>query len=55
MILYTIQAPKWQLKSSFVFKNVSQKEAITADKQAIYIGAEKHRLLGGPFLYILEK
>ena len=55
MILYTIQAPKWQLKSLFVFKNVSQKEAITADKQAIYIGAEKHRLLGGPFLYILEK
>jgi hypothetical protein len=54
-MLFDIHAQKWKLKSSYVFKNISQKEAITTDQHAIYIGAEKHRLLGGPFLYILEK
>ncbi len=54
-MLFDIHTQKWKLKSSYVFKNISQKEAITTDQHAIYIGAEKHRLLGGPFLHILEK
>lgn len=55
IIFFDIDASKWIKTSSFVFKNVSQKEAITTDTGAIYVGAEKHRILGGPFLYVLQK
>lgn len=55
MIFIEIISGKWKQKSSFVFNNISQKEAITMDAKAIYIAAEKHRILGGPFLYVLEK
>lgn len=35
------------------FSKLKQREAITVDRNGtIYIGAEKHKLLGGPYLYI---
>jgi len=35
------------------FSKLKQREALTVDRNAtIYIGAEKHKLLGGPYLYI---
>jgi hypothetical protein len=54
MLFYDIIGDKWKLNSSLVFKNLSQKEAIVFDNQSIFIAAEKHHLLGGPFLYIFK-
>ena len=43
-------------KYDYVFKDYNQKEAILtlSDKQ-FFVAAEKHKVLGGPFLYTIRK
>lgn len=56
MIIYTFEKEKWQKYASYKFKKYNQKEALVMESiDKIYVAAEKHRLLGGPFLYIIRK
>lgn len=55
MIIYNKVNGSYVRKESYKFKKYNQKEAIAVGKDKILIGAEKHRFLGGPFLYIITK
>lgn len=55
-IVYTILNGNLTEKETYKFKRLTQKEAIVLDTESnIFIGAEKHPLLGGPYLYKITK
>jgi len=50
---WSTSSPERQLLYHKKFSKLKQREAITVNRAGtIYIGAEKHKLLGGPYLYI---
>lgn len=56
MVLFSRENGKWKEESSYKFKRYTQKEALVFTSQdTIFIAAEKHPILGGPFLYIISK
>lgn len=56
MIIYNFEKGEWEKESSYKFKKYNQKEALVMESlDKIYVAAEKHRFLGGPFLYIIRK
>lgn len=56
MIVYSFVGGEWEKEFSYKFKKYNQKEALVMESlDKIYVAAEKHRFLGGPFLYIIRK
>lgn len=56
MIIYKDEKGELQKCASYKFKKYNQKEALVMESlDKIYVAAEKHRLLGGPYLYIIRK
>lgn len=56
MVFYNNENEKWKEASTYKFKRYTQKEALVMDStERIFVAAEKHPILGGPFLYIISK